>query len=289
MKYQLVKDYKNNDVLRKSFHELTQKTFAFNLEEWYQQGFWGDRYIPYSLLDGDKVIANVSVNRMDFTVDGEKKHFVQLGTVMTEEDYRHQGLGRHLLETVLKEYRGNADGIYLFGNDSVLDYYPKFGFHKSREYHYRRKVTSAAFSDTLQKLTMDCQENREQLFHTLRHMAVNSRLHMDNYGLYAFYLTGGMRDQIYYSKREEAYAVAEIQGDILHLHQIIAKQAVEPEKIIEAFGPKIREAVLGFAPLDTEGYIREEHKEEDCTLFVMGTELDRIEGRYLRFPVLSHA
>ena len=41
--YQVEKDYRNNDSLRKSFNELVEKTFGFNFENWYQNGFWGDR------------------------------------------------------------------------------------------------------------------------------------------------------------------------------------------------------------------------------------------------------
>lgn len=32
MKYTYITDYKDNDKLRKSFNELTQKTFEFNFE-----------------------------------------------------------------------------------------------------------------------------------------------------------------------------------------------------------------------------------------------------------------
>ena len=34
-----------------------------------------------------------------------------------------------MMEAVLEEYAGKVDGIYLFGNDSVLDYYPADAVH----------------------------------------------------------------------------------------------------------------------------------------------------------------
>jgi hypothetical protein len=43
MKYTYIKDYKDNDKMRKSLNELTEKTFGFNFENWYSNGFWGDR------------------------------------------------------------------------------------------------------------------------------------------------------------------------------------------------------------------------------------------------------
>lgn len=33
-----MKDYKNNEVLRKSFFELAANTFDLKFENWYQQG-----------------------------------------------------------------------------------------------------------------------------------------------------------------------------------------------------------------------------------------------------------
>lgn len=289
MKYTFIKDYKHDEGLRRSFDELTQKTFGFRFEEWYQNGYWSERYLPYSLLEGNRVIANVSVNRMDITIDGEKKSFLQLGTVMTEETYRNQGLGRYLIETVLEEYKDKFDGIYLFANESVLDYYPKFGFHKSMEYRYRKYVKNVAPSGKLRKVDMSRQENINRVMDTVRNMAVNNNLHMDNYGLYAFYLTGVMIDQIYYSEKADAYIVADLQGDTLYFNQIIAKQIVDPEIIIEDFGAEVKEAVLGFVPINTSGYILEEHKEEDCTLFILGDALTIFDKNKLRFPVLSHA
>lgn len=68
-----MKNYKNNEVLRKSFFELAVNTFEINFEDWYQQGYWGERYIPYSYVDGDQVIANVSVNILELIIHGEKK------------------------------------------------------------------------------------------------------------------------------------------------------------------------------------------------------------------------
>ncbi|MBI6874487.1 hypothetical protein [Clostridium aciditolerans] len=66
-------NYKDDSMLRNSFNSLTEKTYSFNFKQWYEYGYWEDKYIPYSLLDGDKVVSNVSVNIMDFLILGEQK------------------------------------------------------------------------------------------------------------------------------------------------------------------------------------------------------------------------
>ena len=85
--YRFAIDYSNVKKIRNSFNQLTQETFGFNFEKWHIEGYWRDRYIPYSILDGEKVVANVSVNIIDFVLNQEKTRFIQLGTFMT-----HHGL-----------------------------------------------------------------------------------------------------------------------------------------------------------------------------------------------------
>ena len=58
MKYKFIKQIKNNSILRSSFFQLAKNTFGLSFENWYEQGFWTDKYIPYSIIDGDKVISN---------------------------------------------------------------------------------------------------------------------------------------------------------------------------------------------------------------------------------------
>ncbi len=62
------------------------------------------------------MLSNVSANRMKFLQNGEEKYYIQIGTVMTDEDYRKQGLASGLIKHVISEYENECDGIYLFGN-----------------------------------------------------------------------------------------------------------------------------------------------------------------------------
>lgn len=68
---EVIKNYRNNNELRHSFNELAGKTFGLNFEDWYQNGFWGDNYNPYSVVKDGKVVANVSVNKTDMLIDGQ--------------------------------------------------------------------------------------------------------------------------------------------------------------------------------------------------------------------------
>lgn len=286
MKYQLVKDYKENKNLVKSFNNLTEKIFGFNFIEWQDNGFWTERYIPYSLVDGEKVISNVSVNLMDFILDGTKKHYIQIGTVMTDKEYRGQGLCRYLMEYVIREYHDKVDGIYLFGNDKVINFYPKFGFIPSKEYQYTKTICSNSNIE-VEKIDMLNLLNRERFLSYVKDSISNDRFTMDNWGLIAFYLLNGQ--SIYYLAKEDVYILANVESEKLFIHQVISKHRINLDTVINAFGSKIREVKLGFTPHDTSGYEVKVYAEEDCTLFILGCDLTQIEQKKLMFPTLSHA
>ncbi|WP_019850852.1 GNAT family N-acetyltransferase [Desulfitobacterium sp. PCE1] len=111
MKFILTSNIKDNDTLRHSYNSLAEKTFGLSFEEFYQNGYWTDKYIPYSLVDNGKVIANASVSIIKFLHYGQEKLCLQIGTVMTDIDYRNQGLSRYLIETILKEWKDKCNSI----------------------------------------------------------------------------------------------------------------------------------------------------------------------------------
>lgn len=289
MRYKKVQGYRDNDKLRNSFNELAKKTFGIDFTEWYSNGFWGDKYIPYSLVDGYRVIANVSVNLMSFDMEGVKKNYIQLGTVMTDKAYGGQGLSRQLMEDIIHEYNNKAEGIYLFANDSVLDFYPRFGFVKSSEYQYSKSVDFGKNIKTAEHVDMGDITNRNCLINTAENSVSNDRFTMDNTGLTAFYVTGFMRDTVYYIAEEDTYVIAEVEKESVFIHQIIASHKVDLDNVISSFGSDIKKATLGFPPIEDNGYDVLQLQEEDCTLFTLGKDLEVIEKKKLRFPTLSHA
>lgn len=70
------KDYRDNDELRHSFNELATETFGINFEHWYQNGFWKEKYNPYSIVIDSTVISNISVNLIDCQLNGQVRHYI---------------------------------------------------------------------------------------------------------------------------------------------------------------------------------------------------------------------
>ncbi len=287
--YEVIKNYRDNDKLRASFNELAEKTFGINFENWYQNGFWTDNYNPHSIVIDGKVIANVSVNKTNMMWNGEKRTLLQLGTVMTEEVYRNQGLIRKIMDEIDKEYADNVDGMYLFANDGVVHFYPKFGFRPSTEVEYYREV-QATKEATMEQIPMHTKEDWAKVQSAIQMAEGFSAFEMvENSGLYMFYLSQFMQENVYYSHALDTYVVAEVEDADLFIHAIISQHKVSINEVIEAFGSEIKNVKLGFTPMEQEGFQCCEHKEEDCTLFLKGKVFDEFEKEHFMFQTLAHA
>ena len=85
------------------------------------------------------------------------------------------------------------------------------------------------------------------------------------------------------------YVVAAVEDDKLNLYQIIGKEKVDVKRIAKAFGEGFSEVALGYTPVHKEGLSVRIHKEEDCTLFILGEDLRCVSEKKMMFPILSHA
>lgn len=285
--YFLVKDYKDDDRYRHSLNKLTAKILGFDFEEWYQQGYWSDRYRPYSFLHKDSIVANVSVNPIDFCIDGQVKHVIQIGTVMTEEAYRNKGLIRLLMDRIFEEYEATSEFIYLYANDSVLEFYPKFGFSEAEEYTYSKLMNKSNNKTTVRKLDVQNIQDKALINRLVSNTLPISKYSMiNNPGLVMFYLISPSSDMIYYIEDKDLLAVVEYKEDELVLLDVFCEKEFDLDEVLCALMRKEEcKITLAFTPRDSGSYQCELWKEEGLTLFIKGKN-PIIKGK---LPTLSHA
>ena len=286
--YEIVKHYRDNKALRRSFNALAEKTFGLNFEGWYQNGFWGDNYDPYSVVIDGEVVANVSVNKTDMMIGGQRKRIYQLGTVMTAEEYRNRGLIRAIMAEVEQDIR-DADGVYLFANDSVTEFYPKFGFQKGTEHIYSKAVDQSG-ENRMVNVPMETSADWAVLSKAMEASTFRGGCDMvGNPELIFFYVSQFMQECVFHSAELDAYVIAELEDGELLLHNVFCPNAVSLEDVIAAFGGEVKKVNLGFAPEEIAGFDIQELCEEECTFFVKGGVFEDFEARKLRIPSLSHA
>jgi len=286
---QILHSYKHDDDLRKSFDELAGKSFGISFEDWYQMGYWNDFYDPYSIVEDGRVIANISVNYVDMDYKGQLMHLIQLGTVMTDPEFRIKGYSRMLMEMIMDEFGPRCDGFFLFANNTVLDFYPKFGFTKYDEYRCRLDIEPSV-QRTVEKLPMDRPQNQSLMFMILnRYHRQGVFNQVGNADLNMYYLTQSMKDCVYYIPEMDTYAVAQMGKDELVLEEVFARHEVSIAEVARAFGNGVRKVSLGFIPKEDIHYELKCHHEDDTTLFMKGRIEDVFEGVKFKFPLLTHA
>lgn len=287
MSRSIVCGYRDDPKLRASFNELAEKVFGLNFEGWYQNGYWKDNYNPYSVVVDGKVVSNVSVNRCDVNDNGRRVRLIQLGTVMTDPGHRGKGYAGELMERVLSDYEGKVDGIYLFANDSVTSFYPKFGFKEGKEHQFSKAVANAG-ERRAEAVPMACRSDWDRMEAIIGGRAQNGRMYMvGNTGLYMFYLSQFMQENVFYLPDSDTYVVAEEAEDTLILHAVFGDCDID--RVIAAFGKDIKKAVFCFTPKDPSGFTKQELHEEDTTLFVRGAFFDEAWDDDAMFQAITHA
>ncbi|EFR99269.1 GNAT family N-acetyltransferase [Listeria seeligeri] len=291
MNYQLISDYKDNELYRKTFNDLAESTFDINFEEWYKHGFWNDKYVCYSYLDKNKVIANVSINKMDLIYQGNDYRALQIGTVMTHPDYRNQGLAQELINHVISKYEQDYDFFYLFANDTVLDFYPKFGFERVQESSFTVDATSLKKRNyKIKKLNPDDESDFQLISRIVSNrVPLSSILDVKNSeDLLMFYLLIALRDAIYYIEELDAIVLYEQEEEDLYVLDIISTKKLD---IVEVLGflanKKIETIHVSFTP-EKNKYIDAAYIIETEDMLFMRPNLFTADPYFL-FPATSHA
>ena len=285
------KKIRDNDRLRSSFDELAQKTFGLSFADWYLAGFWTDKYQPYTLLNGEKVVSNASINIIDTMWEGVPKRYIQIGTVMTAVEYRNMGLSKFLLNRIFDDWQKYCDAIYLYANDSVVDFYPKFGFIKANE--YQMKLMAKARISNIKRLDMSSESDISLLHNYYQKSNPFSELPMiDNWGLLMFYCSAFMKNCVYFVEDVKAVVIAEQEQDMLKVYDVYCEESVILADVINAVvgaHSACNQVCLGFGLKNANSNELSLLREENTTLFVLQEKENIFKTHKTMFPLLSHA
>ena len=290
---ELISNYMNDDTYRHMLNELTRKTFQFDFESWVTQGYFEGDYIPYSFMSERRIISNVSVNRMKFMQNGAMKYYIQIGTVMTDENYRKRGLAAKLMKHVIEEYERECDGIYLFGDLSALEFYQKMNFMVENQYRYyvKDEFCNCEKTGDMFKLIKNMDDTiKKKYLDLVRNSAYHSSFEQINkYGLQMFYTSG--LDNVFFADDIECFIVLDI-GESNVLKSVLCKERIKLIDILQRIDIGNHKCRLGFTPHDEDMNIcisEMYNGGNDYRLFYRGKELESIEQDKLYFPDLSHA
>jgi len=285
----IIENYRNNENLRNEYYNIISKIFpGISFQDWYSKGFWTDKYIPFSIIESGKIISTASAALMNVLIDDKKYKAIQLGAVGTLSEYRNQGLSSHLLNYIINKYKSKIDFFFLYANETVLDFYPKFGFRSVKEYKFvnesvlpepnysARKLNIKVDSDYL--LIKDLISNRQIL---------TKRFGAEDYGFITmWHVLNLYPDNLYYLDKENIVIIKKENKNTLHILDVIFCTAFDFQsalpKIIES--NSIKFINYNFPP-DQLNYSYNKILSVDTELFILGNV--EFGNNPFRFPLTA--
>ncbi|MPN11556.1 hypothetical protein SDC9_158859 [bioreactor metagenome] len=212
--------------------------------------------------------------------------YIQLGTVMTDPEFRNRGLIRQLMEVIFHDYK-TADGFFLFANDQVKSFYPLFNFQSQTEYRYA--LIPKPVKNAVVQLTMNGDQNGKRFLELKQRMHSLAAVEFDNDELMMFYLISINQHDVYYIAVYDALLIARLSAGVLNVYAIYSSQDVSPAQICECWMVQYDYALFHFNPRDKHAMIKKPFAEENTTLFVKGHKLISDLNRIEVIPLLAHA
>lgn len=275
MDYNMVTFYREKEALRSSFNQLAKETFGIDFEPWYKLGFWTDNYQPYSIEVDGQIVANASVNKLNFHIHGMKYSALQIGTVMTKESFRRQGLGKKLMEHIFNLY-SDYDIIYLFANLDAKPFYETFNFRVLDESEYVLK--RSFIPEACEKRVMDIHKtlDKNMLLAYCENKYINKVFDVSNNGsIAAFYAIYVYPKNFYYIESLDAIVVATISEDILTLHDVLCDRRLDLLDVIpKVIDQPVKEVVFGFTPEFKTPDLEKRLIEDDDSTFFVRSKID---------------
>jgi len=212
----------NNPEYEAIFDKLINEVFGFSFDTWLERKLWSEQYVSYSIIDEGKMLANLCIHDTNMIVCGKPFRAVQLGAVCTSNSVRGKGLSRRLMERIMSDY---ADiPMFLFANNSVLDFYPRFGFRQVQIFKPVLEEALNGNQKNVVKLNVDdpiirdAINNRSEYSKTLDCLNTGS--------IQIFHLLKDYPDDIYHLPALDVIIVAYEENNRLFIADIIAKKPV---------------------------------------------------------------
>ena len=270
MKYVKGEAIRQHAQLKQSFLQLARETFELEFEQWDALGYWDSTYCPYAFEVDGKIIANVSASIGTMLLEGKTYQAIQIGTVMTNPAFQGQGLSRKLMEKVLED-TADAAIIYLFANETVLHFYPKFGFETRRQATFTVETKDLQLQPAeVKKVDIADEDARKLFYETTQHrMPISLKMSMlQNENIVMFHALTQYKDALYYVPKFNAFVIAKEQDGRFQLIDIISKQYVDVVDLLEGLPIEAPVIELCFTPDKLKVPVQQGIFQDDGAMFV---------------------
>lgn len=266
-------DHRSDVAWHRAFIDYVPRVFSrASFKGWYELAGWDEGYRSVAIADDDEIVANASVQRMKIVLQGREITGWQLGAVGVITKWRGKGLQREIMPRALA--LADADDlVFLFANDDVLGFYPRYGFRRVVEHVYVADVSITPSARRLRRLALSSKLDRELMLRVARSARpVTARFGAQDYGgVLLWYWTNYYPDNFYYDDRNDAVIVIEQKPDMIRVCDVQSAGTVNlPELLSGAITEPIARLEFGFTPEAFWPDARPSHAYTDSPLFVRG-------------------
>jgi predicted N-acetyltransferase YhbS len=234
-----------------AYLDFVPKVFPrISFRAWYEHGGWDDGYVAFALVDGDRIVANAAVSRMNLVFRGEPSLGWQLGAVGTLPDLRGRGLQNQLIPRLL-EHTGSDDLVFLFANHHVLDFYPRFGFERVRESIFVSEHRVSPSGTPLRVLELENPQDRALLQRVAAEAEpVTELFGARDYGnTVLWYWSNFYRDGLRYDAEHDAILIVDQSNDLLRVYDILSRKQLDLRSFVpRVISAPIAQVEFGFTP-----------------------------------------
>ncbi|EAC8685023.1 TPA: GNAT family N-acetyltransferase, partial [Listeria monocytogenes] len=191
----------------------------------------------------------------------------------------------------IAKYEDQYDFLYLFANDTVLDFYPKFGFERIEESSFTVDACNLKKkASKLKKLNPDNKTDFQLISRIVSKRAPLSNILdvKESEDLLMFYVLIALKNELYYLEELDVIVLMEQEGTDLYVLDILSTKKLDVVEVLSYLSTKKIETIhLLFTP-EKSKYIDAAYIiETEDMLFVRPNVLTS--ENYFLFPATSHA
>ena len=259
-----------------------------SFRHWYDLGSWDAGYSAFAVADGDDVIASASLQRMTIILGGRELTGWQLGAVGVVQEYRGNGLQRRIMARLM-DVPGAKDLVFLFANDSVLEFYPRFGFRRAIEHIYGVEIPlEPATHARLRKLSLHSRDDRALLQRVAAtSLPVTREFGARDYGgVLLWYWANFYQDHFYFDDQQDAIIIAVEHPGWLEVCDVVAAARLDlPAALRRLIERPVSRVEFGFTPEIYWPGAQVVREYTDSPLFVLGDHA--LPSMPFKYPVLA--
>jgi hypothetical protein len=223
---------------------------------------------------------------MKIFLNGKSKNAIQIGTVGTLPEYRKKGLSRYLMDYVLNTFKNNIDFYYLFANDTVTEFYPKFGFKKVEEVIFQRTNNIPLPNCKAIKLNLTISSNKKLVAELInKRVPVSELFSAYDYGFITWwYILNFHSNDLYYLPNDNIIFIAAENNNELHIYDVIFEHPFNFEIALPKMlkHNELRAINYYFSPDVLDYKFDKTIRSDDSPLFIRGNF--NLEQKQFKYP-----